>query len=149
MKSLIFIAVLFAFNANALTCFTRTNDLQTTQVTLAKELCFAAPELELNYFEDSYALLRYSIDGERAFRKAVLKGKFNAQGNYVVNIVIENNNEGGSCDEYFEANSVLTLEVSKDGKVANITNLKGEVRYTYDICHDRPEVTQTIQYKKN
>ena len=149
MKFIAAIALsLMSLNLFAETCFTRTTSIQNNEVTLAKTLCFAKPELELNYFEDSYALLRYTVDGQRAFKRAQLKGKFNTAGKYVVEVAIERNTEGGFCDSYYEANSALTLEIAKDGSVANITGLKGEILYTYDQCHDQPDLQQVIEYNR-
>lgn len=149
MKFIAGIALIIAsFSLQAETCFTRTTSIQTNEVTLASTLCFAKPELELNYFEDSYALLRYSIDGQRAFKRAKLSGKFNNAGKYMVEVSIEKNSEGGFCDRYFEANSSLTLSVAKDGSSAEVIGLKGEILYTYDQCHDQPDVQQVIDYTK-
>tara|TARA_R110002049_G_scaffold244062_2_gene418016 strand:+ start:871 stop:1323 length:453 start_codon:yes stop_codon:yes gene_type:complete len=150
MKFLATIALLaLSLTASAESCFTRTTTIQNTEVSLANTLCFAEPELELNYFEDSYVLLRYSIDGQRAFKKAKVKGKFDNNEMFVVQVGIENNSEGGFCDRYFEASSSVTIKIKKDGSKASIDSMKGEIYYTYDQCHDQPDLIQTVDYTKN
>lgn len=144
-----FALMAFSFSASAENCFSRTTAIQSNEVSLASTVCFAEPELELNYFEDSYVLLRYTVDGERAFKRAKIKGKFNNENMFVVNVGIEKDSEGGFCDEYLEANSSVVVKVKKDGSKAVVDSMKGEVLYTYDQCHDQPDLIQSVEYKKN
>lgn len=138
-----------SLTASAESCFTRATTIQSNEVTLASTICFAEPELELNYFEDSYVLLRYTIDGQRAFKRAKVKGKFNSDNMFVVNVGIENNNEGGLCDRYFEASSTVTVKIKKDGSKAVVDSMAGSIYYTYDQCHDSPDLIQSINYTRN
>src|SRR5690606_8751392 len=148
MKKILFTLFFIPFLASAETCFTRNEQIQTNQISLPSEFCFATPELELNYFEDSYALLRYTIDGKRAFNKARLKGKFNSAGFYEVNVVIASDSSGNICDESFEADVVLTMEISRDGSTVKLSKMNGEVRYTYDQCHDQFDTIQNLTFSK-
>lgn len=148
MKFLAIFAAFAIVSVQASTCFTRTTSIIYNEVTLGNTLCFEQPQLELNYFEDSYATLKYTIDGVPAFKRTKLRGKFNARGNYEVKVTVENSSEGGMCDRYYEAASNLTLEISKDGKKVELTNVKGEVRYSYDQCHSGTDIMQSFDYER-
>lgn len=148
MKIMASFLLFLSLSTQAQTCFNLEGTVQTNEVKLAQEICFATPELELQYFDDSYVLLRYSIDGERAFKRAKLKGVFNSQGYYQVNIVIASQTAGSICDEYYEASSILQLEVSADGASVNLSKMTGEIGYTYDQCHDQVRTIQTLNYSK-
>lgn len=140
--------LLVTLSAHASTCFTRTTSIIYNEVTLGNTLCFEKPELELNYFEDSYAVLKYTIDGQPAFKRTKLRGKFNARGNYEVKVAVESSSEGGMCDRFYEATSNVTLEISKDGSKVELTTVKGEVRYSYDQCHSGTDIMQSFDYER-
>ena len=150
MKFFAAIALLaLSLTASAESCFTRTTSIQLNGVTLASTICFAEPELELHYFEDSYVLLHYSIDGQRAFKRAKVKGELNNDDMFVVNVGIENNTEGGFCDFYFQASSTVTVKIKKDQSKAVVDSMSGKIYFSSDLCHVQPELVQTINYTRN
>ena len=149
MKAL-FLALLFTTPALAdTTCFVRTTELSTQEVTLARELCFGAVELELDVFATSKALIRYSVDGNRAFKKVDLRyGRDLGDGTLAFEFTVESNTEGGYCGDTWEASSTGRLVVKRDGSSASVVGVSGDVSFSNDNCHSGMQTVQELKYDR-
>ncbi len=144
------LALLISAPVFANTCFTRDVELRTNQVSLARELCFGDVELKLDIFSPSKALVRYSVDSNRAVKTVELRnGRDLGNGTIAFVFNLESNVVGGGCGDTWEATSQATLIVKRDGTSASIQGVTAEVAYSSDNCHSSMRTQQELSYRKN
>lgn len=147
---MVLLALFVSAPAFANTCFTRDVELRTNEVTLARELCFGDVELQLDIFSPSKALVRYSVDNNRAVKTVELRnGRDLGNGTISFKFNAESNVAGGGCGDTWEATSEATLIVKRDGSSAFIQAVTGEVAYSNDNCHSDLRTQQELSYRKN
>ena len=147
---MVLLALLISAPAFANTCFTRDVELRTNEVTLARELCFGDVELQLDIFSPSKAIVRFSLDSNRAVKTVELRnGRDMGNGSIVFRFNVENNVTGGGCGDTWEATSEATLVVKRDGSSATVTAVTGDVAYSSDNCHSGMRTQQELSYRKN
>ncbi len=149
MKTLL-LALLVTFPVFAeTTCFVRNTELATHEVKLARELCFGAVELELDVFATSQALVRFSLDGQRAFKKIELRnGRDLGNGTLAFAFVVENNWAGGQCGDTWNATSTGTILVKRDGSQAQVKEVSAELTFSNDNCHSSEQTVQEFNYDR-
>jgi len=149
MKIALF-ACLFSLSALAdTTCFTRTTEIETTEVSLGRTICFGEVEVQLDLLNESKVLLRYSIDENRGFKTATLRyATPRADGTIAYQVVMESNTAGGFCGDTWEATSNATIVMKRDGTQAKVEALTGETSYSSDNCHSGFQVVQELQYSQ-
>lgn len=131
------------------TCFVRNTELVTNDVSMARELCFGDVELQLDVFATSKALVRFSIDNNRAFKTVELKnGRDLGNGTLAFRFTAEANTFGGMCGDTWESDVTATLIVKRDGSFASVEAVKGELSYSIDNCHSGMHPKQTITFDK-
>ncbi|MBY0517201.1 MAG: hypothetical protein K2P81_09845 [Bacteriovoracaceae bacterium] len=145
-----FLALVLSFSALAeTTCFVRTVELNTKEVTMAQELCFGDVELNLDVFGTSKATIRFSNDGLRALKVVDLKnGTDLGNGSMAFNFVADSHTNGGFCSEMWQADAIATLVVKRDGTSAYVAAVNGEVSYSYDMCHSSMRTQQELSFEK-
>jgi hypothetical protein len=134
--------------ASATTCFVRQAKVVAPQLSIGQEICFSKPELKLNYFEGSKAVLRYTIDGVAGVKEVELENPTESAAGYVFDLDFEEASSGGICDESWSVTSKLQIQVSRATRKANLASMQATVDYTYDSCHLHRDVVQTIAYSK-
>lgn len=147
---LAFVALILSAQSYANTCFTRPVELETNRVTLAREICLDSIKLELDYFGASKAIVKITTDGtaqERSF--SLNNGKVRADGSRLFVVSLNGTRAGGSCSEFWETKALASIVISKDAKVAELENVKGELYYSWDQCHDQVDLKQSFFYTKN
>lgn len=131
------------------TCFTRDVALQTNEVSLSRELCFGDVELQLDIFAPSKALVRFSVDGNRAVKTVELRnGRDLGNGTIAFKFTVESDSAGGMCGDTWRASSEATIVVKRDGSSASIQGVTGEVAYSSDNCHSGMRTQQELSYRK-
>jgi hypothetical protein len=144
------LALLISAPVFANTCFTRDVELRTNQVSLARELCFGDVELQLDIFSPSKAIVRFSLDSNRAVKTVELRnGRDLGNGSISFKFNVESNVAGGGCSDTWEATSVATLVVKRDGTSAVIQGVTADVEYSSDNCHSSMRTQQELSYRKN
>jgi hypothetical protein len=144
------LALLISAPVFATTCFTRDVEIRTNEVSLARELCFGDVELQLDIFSPSKAIVRYSLDSNRAVKTVELRnGRDMGNGSIVFRFNVESNVAGGGCGDTWEATSEATLVVKRDGSSATVTAVTGDVAYSNDNCHSGMRTQQELSYRKN
>ncbi len=145
-----FLALMLSFSAYAsTTCFVRTVELNTKEVSLARELCFDDVELNLDFFGTSLANVRFSNDGQRALKVVALKnGKDLGNGSVAFAFAADSQTNGGFCSEMWQADAFATLVVKRDGSQAYVVAVDGEVTYSYDMCHSSMRTQQEFSFEK-
>ncbi len=146
---LAFFALILSAQALATTCFTRTVELETNRVSLAREICLNSIQLDLDYFGASKATVKISTDGklqERTF--SLNNGTLRADGSRLYIVSLNGSSEGGFCSEYWETKALASIVISKDAKTAVMENVKGEVYYSWDQCHSNTDLKQSFFYTK-
>ncbi len=146
---LAFFALILSANTFAANCFTRTVELETNLVSLAREICLDSIQLELDYFGASKATVKITMDGKAQERKFSLNnGTLRADGSRLYVVSLNGSSVGGSCDEYWETKALASIVISKDAKSAVMENVKGEVYYSWDQCHSNTDLKQSFFYTK-
>ncbi len=133
------------------TCFTRDVEIRTNQVSLSRELCFGDVELQLDIFSPSKALVRFSVDGNRAMRTKTVElrnGRDLGNGTIAFKFNVESKSVGGSCGDTWQATSEATLVVQRDGSSAVIQDVNAEVAYSSDNCHSDMRTQQELSYRR-
>ena len=149
MKMLL-LALFVSAPAFANTCFTRDVELRTNEVSLARELCFGDVELQLDIFSPSKALVRFSLDSNRAVKTVELRnGRDLGNGSIAFKFNVESNSAGGGCGDTWEATSEATLIVKRDGTSALIQGVTADVAYSSDNCHSSMRTQQELSYRRN
>lgn len=134
------------------TCFTRDVEIRTNEVSLSRELCFGDVELQLDIFSASKALVRFSVDGNRAMKTKTVElrnGRDLGNGTIAFKFNVESDVAGGSCGDTWEATSEATLVVKRDGTSALIQGVTAEVAYSSDNCHSDMRTQQELSYRRN
>ncbi len=130
-------------------CFTRDVELVTKEVSLSRELCFGEVELQLDIFAASKALVRFSVDGNRAVKTVELRnGRDLGNGTIAFKFNVENNVAGGYCGDTWGATTEATLVVKRDGSVASVEGITAEVAFSGDNCHSDMRTEQEFSYRK-
>lgn len=142
------IALLISFSAMAeTTCFTRSTEIETSEITLGRTLCFGDVEVQVDMLSAHKAILRYSIDENRNFKTVDLKnGVARGDGTVVYQVNIESNESGGYCGDTWSATSMATIVIKRNGTMPIIESLEGEIGYSSDNCHSSMRSVQKLQY---
>ena len=145
------LSLLLSFSAFAeTTCFTRTTEIETSEVALARTLCFGDVEVQMNMVAGNKVALRYSLDENRAFKTApLLYGQNRADGTVAFRVNLEETITGGFCGDTWSATSIATIVMQRDGTLAKIEGIAGEIGFSGDNCHSSERVVQELSYKKN
>ena len=147
---LVVLALILSGQAMAQTCFTRTVELETNEVTLAREICFEAINLDLDYFGGSKAKVKLTADGIAAEKEFSLNaGRVRADGSRLYEVVVSGQSEGGFCDDFWQTEATASIVISKDAKTVAVENVKGELFYSWDQCHSDTDLKQSFDYAKN
>lgn len=144
------VALIVSANTFAGTCFTRPVELETNKVTLAREICLDSIKLDLDFFGASKATVKITTDGKPQKRSFSLNnGKLRADGSKLYVVSLDGTSAGGMCDEFWQTKALASIAISKDAKVAELENVKGEVYYSWDQCHSSTDLKQSFFYTKN
>lgn len=144
------LAMILSGQAMAQTCFTRTVELETNEVSLAREICIESIDLDLDYFGGSKAKMKITADGVPAEKEFSLNsGRARVDGARLYEVVVSGNSEGGFCDDFWQSEATASIVISKDAKTISVGNIKGELFYSYDYCHSDTDLKQSFDYTKN
>jgi len=149
MKLALF-ALLFSFSSLASTCFTRPVDLETNEISLAREICVDSIKLDLDYFGSSKATVKMNLDGKIVERNFSLNnGQLRADGSRLYVVELESRDTGFSCSEMWEVKALASVVLNSDASKAVVENVKGELYYSWDHCHSNMDLKQSFFYNKN
>ena len=152
MKTAILMTLLsFSATAVAADCYTRSVDLVTNEVSLAREICIEEIAMNLDVFGKSSALIKYTLDGKEASKEvSLLRPIQRRDGKYLFIVSnLQRNSRGGGCSELTEASIDAVLVMNKDASGAMLEEIEGSVSTTWDSCHDTPREIQKFNYKLN
>lgn len=143
----LFLCALFSLSAFATSpCFTRNSELQTNQVTLAREICITAIQIAAN---SASATVSFTRDGQAATQTLSLTqwGVPRADGTVAYRVPLEKNTFGGrNCDTGWEVESHATLVVAKGARKAHVESVTAGLDYTNDNCHMGWMTVQQLKY---
>lgn len=148
MKIFIFSLLLSLNTIAAEKCFFTTNVLETNRLSVAKEICVKSIDLSLDYFGESKAVVKMTLDGkdvEKSFDLKNVKPRPDGSRLYFVNL--ESKTTGWSCFEVWDVESKASVVISKDAKSAVVENIQTKLYYNWDGCHGDPEVKQSFFYE--
>jgi hypothetical protein len=131
------------------TCFVRNEELRTTEVRLAREVCVGGVTLQLDVFAPSKAFVNLSLDGTDVVRTVELKnGVERGNGWVAFTFVVERSSKGEMCDTNWNALATGTLLANRDGATAILESVQGSVSFSPDNCHSPTFRNQELSYRK-
>ena len=141
-----FLALFLSTTAFADTCFTRTAELQTNQVSIARDYCFEKTSIELvsRMQNVGSVMVTMTKDGITQSFKTIATRSSVRQDEWYFGI--DRKFVGGNCDSSWEVVSTGTFKLV--GETPVIFNVDAELRYTNDNCHSAPRAVQQISFEK-
>lgn len=141
---------LLSFSAFASDCYVRTVEVESTDVTLSKEICIEDIKLDLQMFGKKTALISYTLDGVAKEKEVNLSIPIERRDGKILFLVygLENNYTGGWCGDLTEANIDADLVMNRDGSGVVLEDIKGRISFTNDNCHMDSRDIQKIPYVK-
>jgi hypothetical protein len=141
----------FSVTAVAADCYTRSVDLVTNEVSLAREICIEEIAMNLDVFGKSSALIKYTLDGVEASKEvSLLRPIESRNGKYLFNVSnLQKDSRGGWCSEITEASIYAVLVMNKDASGAMLEEIEGSVSTSWDSCHSPSREIQKFNYKLN
>jgi hypothetical protein len=131
------------------TCFVRNEELRTTEVRLAREVCVEGVKLQLDVFAPSKAVVNLSLDGVDVAKTVELKNGVERGNGWVgFSFVVERNRKGEMCDVNWSALATGTLLAKRDGSSAIVESVQASVSFSPDNCHAPTFRNQEISYLK-
>jgi hypothetical protein len=149
MKTAI-LSVFLSFSALASTeCYLRTEELSTTEVKMAKEVCIQGIELKLVTVGKSQAFIKYTLDGVNKVKQMDLStSSAGPDGKVRLLANLESNASNWGCHDVTMAFINGELSMNRDGSNPVLSNIEGEVVFTPDVCHSPTEEIQTLPFVK-
>jgi len=149
MKTAILVA-LMSFSAVASECYVRTVEIESTEVTMAKEICIEGIEVKAVVTGKNTAVINYTLDGVSKSLTQNLTYPVDRRDGTVMFFLnsLESNYTGGYCGDMTLATIEAVLVMNRDGSNARLEDLKGSVGFTNDNCHSDTREIQAVPFVK-